>query len=921
MEAPPRFGRTDELGVVSSFVDRSAADGAGLLLSGPPGVGKTLLLEAGIEAARATGMIVLTAGGVEFEADVAFATLNQLLMPLSDAFSRLTGTHRRALTAALGVSAGPPAGRATVAQAALELVRQTSVATPVLMVVDDLHWADRSSTAVLAAVAAGLRGSRVGLITASRSDGTRFPTLPHITELPVRPLSPEAAEALVTSRFPTLAPRVVQRVVHDAQGYPMALLELPSVLDEDQRSARTPLPSILPLTRRLQSLFGSRIIALPAPARQALLFAALDGSADLRALRSPTGEASRLDDLVPAEQARLVVIDRRTGRPVFRHPMIRATAVELSTDDERRHAHRDLARVTADQPERRAWHLADATVEADETVAGMLDKVAYRVLQRGDAVGAVTALLRAADLSERPTDRVRRLAEAAYIGADMSGDLRNVPHLLEAARAAGQGLGESLPAAVAAAYLLLNGEGDVATAHRLLAATISAHTMRYDTHDDVLIEALHNLLDVCFMGARPELWEPLDAALARLGPGIPVLLRLRVTVLADPARVSSSERELLDEVLAGLHEETDPVRILRIAGLASAVDRTGECRDALWTVIEGARGGGTTAPGITALLLLSIDDLINGAWAEADDLVAEGLGLCERLGYELLAWPFRWCTAWLAAVRGQQEVVARVTREITRWAEPRGVHAVEFYARHVRALNAIGNADFDDAYEQANAISPAGVLTPRVPHALGVVLETVESAERTNRHADAVAHVDALRKADVAALSPRHAFLVAGAAAIAAEDDQVIDMFTQALRLPAAGRLPFEAARLQLAYGERLRRMRMTARSRSHLAAALSTFHRLGAGPWTARANRELEATGQTRAHLGKPGLASSLTHREREVAMLAASGLTNKQIADRLFLSPRTVGSHLRQVFTKLAISTRAGLRNALDRPSSGTR
>jgi hypothetical protein len=201
-----------------------------LLLSGFPAVGKTLLLDAAVEAACATGMIVLTASGVEFEADVGFATLNQLLMPLSDAFARLTGAHRRSLTVALGVRDGPPAGRDAVAQAVLALLRQTSAATPVLIAVDDLHWADRSSTTVLAAVAAGLRGSRIGLITAARSDSSRSPVLPHVTELLVRPLTPQAAEALVADRFPMLAPAVAKRVVQGAQGYPMALLELPTVL-------------------------------------------------------------------------------------------------------------------------------------------------------------------------------------------------------------------------------------------------------------------------------------------------------------------------------------------------------------------------------------------------------------------------------------------------------------------------------------------------------------------------------------------------------------------------------------------------------------------------------------------------------------------------------------------------------------------
>lgn len=905
MGAGPVFGRARELGVIQDFVDRAAVDGASLLVSGEPGLGKTLLLEAAAEAARACGMVVLSASGAEFEAGLSYATLHQLLLPLSGGFDELDDAQRDALTVALGLADGAAAGRAAVSDAALALLRRAGLVRPVLLVVDDLQWADRSSAAVLGTVAGNLAGTRVGYLAASRPEADD-------RGLTVRPLSPDAAFALVTSRFPELAQPVLRRVLEEARGNPMALLELPAALSRGQRTARDPLPRALPLSRRLQSLFERRIEDLPAPTREVLLLTALESSADFRLLEPGAGPGSRLDDLVPAEQAGLVTIDHLAARMVFRHPVVRATVVQLSTEGERRQAHAELAELVADQPERRAWHLADATAGSDERVAALLEQAGYRMAARADAVGAVTALLRAADLSPRRADRARRLAEAAYIGADVTGDLRGVPQLIEAARAADPGLASSLPIAIAAAYLLLNGEGDVATAHRLLVATIRDRTRRYDARDDALAEALHNLFDVCYFGGRAELWEPFDAVLGRLARGVPPLLRLRTAIVADPARATRSDLELLDSFMANLGDETDPVRVLRIAIAGSALNRTGECRAVLWRVVRDGRDHAAAGVAIPAMLLLCVDDLITGRWDEGDQLISEGLRLCQDFGYELAAWPFRWCMAWLAAVRGQNGVVRAVTGRISRWAAPRGMHAVEFYCHHVRAVAALGQPDFEEAYQQATAISPAGILLPRVPHALGVIWEVTESAVRTGRHDQAVAHVEALRQTHLAESSPRLALLVLGSAALTAGEDEAAGMFERALGVPGGDGWPFDYARVQLAYGERLRRMRASTGSRRYLTAALATFERLGARPWAARARKELQATGGTRVREARLGT-SSLTQREWQVAMLAASGLTNKQIAGRLVLSARTVGAHLRQVFAKLGVTTRAGLRTAL--------
>ena len=226
-------------------------------------------------------------------------------------------------------------------------------------------------------------------------------------------------------RFPALAPPVRERLVAEAQGNPLALLELPIAL-RDAEPARRHLADVLPLTARLQDLFASRVRALPEPTIDLLLIAVLDGTGDLRVLEAAAPGESGLDDLAPAERARIVCVDESAGRLTFRHPLIRSAVVALSTSDQRRRAHRVLAACVS-VPERRAWHLAEAAVGPDESVASLLEDVAHAHLNRGDAVRAVAEMSRAAELSPATADQGRRWAEAAYIGATVLGDLRNAP--------------------------------------------------------------------------------------------------------------------------------------------------------------------------------------------------------------------------------------------------------------------------------------------------------------------------------------------------------------------------------------------------------------------------------------------------------------------------------------------------------------
>jgi DNA-binding CsgD family transcriptional regulator len=905
-------GRSDDLARLRTFLTEAAVRGGTLLLAGDPGVGKTVLLDAAAEIATAAGSAVLRASGVEFEAEVSFSVLNQLLSPLRGALDGLAEAERAALSVALGYEDGPAPDRFLVAAALVSVLRAAAAARPVLVIVDDVHWADRSSAAVLGFLGRSRAAARVGLLAAFRTDAGTFFDRDGLPEHELAPLGEEAAARLIGTRFPLLPGRARQRVLTEAAGNPLALLELPTALSGPQLASLRGLPPVMPLTERLRALFASRVAQLPAGTRELLLLAALGGTGDRDVLRAAASHGGITAHLAPARQARLVDVHQGSGQLTFRHPMVRATVVELATARERRRAHRCLAEVLAGQPDLQIWHLAEAATGPDEELAKLLGQAADRAVRRGDATGAVTALIRAADLSPESHDRARRLAEAAYLAADVTGDLRGAAELLSGAARAGPAADSSLQGAVTAAFVELHGEGNVDSAHRLLVAALDSHAADGDAADPAFIEALHNLLEVCLYGARPELWGPFEVNVSRLAPGAAPVLSLWSHLLADPVRTAAGWLGRLSSAIEGLRDETDPTRIERIAAAGIYVDQVSACRQPLWRVVREGRDGGAITSAINAMTLLCLDGFMTGRWAEARRLAREGTGLCEARGYQLLAWPLRLTTALLAAAQGDDAVVRALTEAMAQWAIPRGAGAVQGYACHARALAALGRNDFEEAYQQAAAISPPGVFAAHVGQALWVSLDLVEAAVRTNRQAEAAAHVAAMHEARVAQLSPRLALLASGCAALAAPDGDFTAPFARALALPGAERWPFDLARVRLAYGERLRRAQATTEARVHLTAALDAFTRLDARPWVTRARTELLATSPTKSQVGGFGLAG-LTPQEREVAMLAGSGLTNKQIAQRLFISPRTVGAHLRQVFLKLAITSRAGIGDAL--------
>ncbi|MEV6850684.1 AAA family ATPase [Actinoplanes sp. NPDC051411] len=938
--APRLVGRTRELRVLGETVRAAAAGGAALLVVGEAGIGKSVLLDAAAEQAAAAGLRVLRAAGVEFEAGISFAGLNQLLLPML----RLV-PHPPALRVALGLEAGPAPDYLAVSNAVIELLASSP---PVLLIVDDLPWLDRSSALVLGLVARRLTGLAAGLLVAQRTGSSSFFEHGGLPRLDVPPLSSQASGELLHERHPRLPSRVRQRILDEAQGNPLALVELPASPGSTGGGA---------IAQRLQDLFAERIAGLPPRTRELLLLAALSGQADLRTVagalsdvtglravagalsdgaergtvagalsdvaervgvaalsgavapRTGNGAAGALGDLDPALWQGLVSVDRVTGRISFRHPLSRLAVVECSTLVERHLAHRVLASRAPD-PVRRAWHLADATIEPDEAVAAELESAAHLVIRRGDAVTGVELLTRAAELTPEPGARACRLAEAATIGAEVTGELGDAEELVAAAtRAAGDPSG-SMQLSMAAASLLFNRDCAVDTPHRLLTLALSAHAGHVDPGLEA--EALQLLLMVCYFGGRPPLWEPLHAGLRRLGAGAPATLRILEGTFADPVHRALPVLPLLDEEIQKLGQTDDPMLIMRLGVAAVHVDRIAGCQEALWRIVEDGRRGGAVSAAINALTTLSVEAWTGGRWDEVVELVEEGVALARAHGYLRYSWILAGYVAGLVRVTRGIDAGGEAAEELDHWAGPRGAMIAHAFARQIRCLAALSQGDYETAYREATALIPPGALPTHLPNAVWMVLEFVDAAVHTGHLDEARAFVAALDAFRLGEVSSRLALTVGVARALVAPEEERLALFEAAVSSPDAASWPFDLARAQLFYGEALRRRRRITAARRRLAAARAVFDALGAGPWSARAANELRATGLPRATAAHPADAV-LTAQECEIAQLAATGLTNKEIGERLTLSPRTVAAHLYRAFPKLGISSRAALRDAL--------
>ncbi|MGW1641696.1 AAA family ATPase [Streptomyces lavendulae] len=912
------IGRDGEREVLSAFV--AAPEGQALVLRGESGVGKSALLDHIADLAAPRHRII-RATGVEAESQLPFAGLHQFLYPLLSFVDELDEAHRKAFDVVFGRSEGAPPSVMTLGIAVLDLLSVVASRRPVLLVLDDGQWLDASSTEVCGFVGRRLTGSSMKLVVGLRSDVRSGFDSAALPELAVTALSEKASEELLDLGHPGLAPRIRQLVLDEAQGNPLALLELPPHVRAG-RAGRPPQELFgytgVQLPLRLQHVYGTRIASLGDGVRAELLRGALDGVA------AGTGTANggplqgtryRMRDVDEAAACGLLDDDPVSGDVVFRHPLVRSTVVQMATPNARRAAHAALARVHQGDVERHATHLAAATVDPDAQASAALEAAARSATRRGGAVTAVAWLTRAAELGETPQERSRLLSDAAFV-AGHAGLLDQARTLVRTGTA--PGAPGSTASVIASAYAALYEEGDVRTTHRQVLAAMEE--LREDgkkapvhERDEVPARLVNLLLAISQYAGDEALWRRTHELLRSLDGRVPANSLVYEDTWSDVVRRGGGARERLEQTFTGLRD-LEPWDLTRLSVSAYHLDVLGRFRPHLQRTVDREVETGAAATGMTMLHLIMLDQIAAGEWQEARRTGQRCLELTTSHGYALFTHQTRAYLGLLAALCGEAERARELQAAVDAWARPRGVGFLTQIADAIGTAAALAEGDHEAAYLYAIGITPPGTFAPCVHQASRTLLDLVEAALHTGRSEQARRHALAAEEAGLADISPRLALLTYGALAMTAPDLAQADaLYVRATTHPDADRFPFELARIRLAHGVRLRHTHGWKAARPALTAAAEVFERLGAPHWTERARAELRASGPAAPE--SAAQLPTLTWQERRIADLAAGGLTNKEIGARMHLSPRTVSSHLYRVFPKLGITSRAALRDALGR------
>ncbi|HEX7132215.1 MAG TPA: AAA family ATPase [Iamia sp.] len=904
MQVGDLLGRDLAQARLGALVDGVAERGAGALVVGDPGIGKTALVTAVAEQARADGLRVLRTSAVPSEAHIPFAGLGQLLQPVVDDLSGLPAGPRDALMAALGHLDRDVPDPVAVALAALGLLRDRAAEAPILVVAEDVHWLDRLTGDVLAFVSRRIETDPIVLLASTRELPTGGLADARWEEIVIEGLDEDSAATLVARHAPDLAPHLRARLLDEARGNPLALVELS--IAWSRLPPGTLISSWVPLTDRLLASFASRVGALPPPCRALLLVAALDDG-DERAevvaaagalVDTPVGD----DDLRPAEEERLV--EPGGHRVRFRHPLVRS-AIRGSTDPAaQRDAHAALAAVVAD-PDRAAWHRAAATTAPDEAVAAALEAAADRAARRGGAVVAVTALERAAALSPDPATRGRRLVRAAECAADL-GRPDVAGRLLDEA--------EPLPLdpverARAAWRRKLLGDGvwrDVAQVRE-----ITAITDRMAAAGDV-DGALDALVTVAVAGWWTNFDDDRRRLVVEAAERLPVTDDPRLlSVLAMAAPVDRGALVAARLRRLGSATDVEPMGLLLLGSAASTLAHHEQAADILDLAIPGLRRQGRLSNLSGALAARASAAWFLGTWDLLGAIATEALRLGDETERPANAASARTHLGALAACRGDGDEATALADEVEQFFRPLGAVPLLDLAANVRALVALAAGRPDDAYDRLAPVFALDQLGQSVPLKHNAIPTYLDAAAGSGHVAEARAVVEALAPLARRSGSPIMAAGVAYGRALLAEEGDAERLYAALLASDIA-RWPFLHARALLAHGAWLRRQRRVTEARVPLRAARDLFDGLGAVPWGERARQELRAAGEASAQR-RVAVTEQLTAQELEIARLAASGLTNRQIGQRLFLSHRTIGSHLYHLFPKLGITSRTELAGVL--------
>src|SRR5712691_4680442 len=902
------LGRERERGALDRLLDAARGGHGGVLVvRGEPGVGKTALLEYAIGAGRE--FRIARTFGVQAEMEFPYAAAQQLCFPILHLMVHLPEPQRDALGVAFGLRGGPTPNPFLVGLAILGLLSEAAEQQLLLSVVDDAQWLDRASAQVLAFVARRLLAEKLALVFATRDPGDTLAGLP---ELHVDPLGHRDARALLESVLPSpLDERVLERIVVETRGNPLALLELPRALTPAQLAGGFGLPLLMPLAASIEESFTRRLAPLPYDARRFLLVAAADPLGDPALLR----EAARRLGIPEAAEQIVESEDLLTASPrvVFRHPLVRSAVYGAAGLKERREVHRALAEATDPDidPDRRAWHRAHAAATPDEDVAADLERSAARAQARSGFAAAAAFLERAAALTPEPSRRAQRALAAAQMKFQ-AGALDDALSLLSTAES---GVLSALERARVC----------------LLRAQIAFVTRRGNYAAPLLLDAADRLADLDPVLARETYLEALVAAgfagrLADAGGSaqeVATAARTAPSALHTPRGI-----DLLLDGLATLFSDCyeAAVPILRRAQSAFATDMpaTEELRwgwaatvvsvhlwdDERWDTLSERHVRLARETGALADLQLALSQRISlhlfaGELPTAASLVEELQATTEATGSTLAPY----ARAGLLALRGREAEAASLIDgsrvEVTRRGEGIGISALDW----AEAVLYNGLGRYEEA--RASALRIAGHpqdLAPSNWH----MAELIEDAARAGTPELAAGALRRLVGMTRASGTDWGRGMASSSRAILAEGKDAEKFFLEAIQRLGKTRIAIDLARAHLLYGEWLRRERRRLDARKELQVAYELFRDFGMDAFAERARAELEATG---GHARKRTVDTrdQLTPQEAQIARLAADGNTNREIATQLFISPSTVEYHLRKAFRKLEVKSRTQLPHRL--------
>jgi DNA-binding CsgD family transcriptional regulator len=904
-------GRRAECGVLDGLLDgvrngRSAV----LVMRGEAGVGKTALLDYAVQSAPELAWV--RAAGVESETELAFAGLHQLCAPMLGGLGRLPGPQRDAIAIAFGLQAGPPPDRFLVGLAVLSLLAEAAGGAPLVCVVDDVQWLDQASVQVLAFAARRLVASAVLMIFASRTPGAELDGLP---ELMVAGLRHSDARDLLSSvlRWP-LDERVADRIVAETRGNPRALLELPCGRSPAGLAGGFGLPEAAPLPGRTRKNLLRRVESLPAPTRLLLAVAAADPTGDPALLRRAAGRLGLgVEVAEQAEETDLLDLGGAGGPVVFRHPLMRPVAYRAASRVDRRKVHAALAAATdaRTDPDRRTWHLAQASAGPDDLLAADLERSAGRARDRGGLAAAAAFLERSMALTAQPRRRAERTLAAAQASIHAGVFGKALDLLVTAETGPLDEVGSARMDLLRGQIAFSSGLGGDAPS-LLLKAAKRLESLNLDLAREIYMSAWMAALFAGRFAGAGDLAEVSQAARALPRPARPASLAdalldgLALLVTEGPAVAAPVLRRAASAFASADISAADGFRWGGLGQTAASA----LWDDVLWRAIlvrqvRLARAAGAFDQLPIDLGALGTDAAWRGDFASAADLIAEAAAVCAATG----ARGGPGAAMLMASWRGDQAEAAPLIEAGLAEAEASGQGIAATHAHWSAAILNNGLGRYQKALAAARAASQEA---PAVPMSAWALPELVEAAVRCGDDRLAAEALDRLAATTRPGGTDFGLGLEARCRALVSDGAVAEGLYREAI--DRLGRTQFrpELARAQLLYGEWLRRVRRRTDAREQLRAAHLLLTAMEIGGFAERARRELLATGEN-VRKRRAETTGDLTAQEAQIARLARDGLSNPEISTELFLSPRTVEWHLRKVFAKLDISSRRQLREAL--------